>query len=66
MKNNIIVILVIILLVIGWILYFFRDNIRGTYNKSSGWIKEDISHGAKVIKEDISHGVKEIQADVKN
>lgn len=65
MKNDVIVILVIILLVVGWVLYLFRDNIKGMYKKSSAGIKEDISHGAKVIKEDISHRVKEVQSDVK-
>lgn len=66
MKNSLIVSLVLILLVVGWILYLFRDNIKGMYSKSSEGVKEDISHGAKVIKEDISHSVKEIQTDVKN
>lgn len=65
MKTNLIIGLVLILLVVGWIVYFFRDNIKATYNNSVEEVKEDVSHGAKVIKEDISHSVKEIQIDAK-
>lgn len=63
MENGLIIVLVLILLV-GWILYFFRDSIKSTYNKSSGGVKEDVSHGAKVIKEEISHGAKVIKEDI--
>lgn len=65
METSLIIILLIILLVVGWILYLFRDNIRGTHKSSEG-IKEDISHGAKVIKEDIAHSVKKVQIDMKS
>jgi uncharacterized protein YxeA len=53
MKNEIILILIIIILIGGWILYFYKDAITHKYNKSSGKVKEDISHAVKEIKEDL-------------
>ena len=65
MKNSLIIILLVALLIIGWLVYFFRDSIKGMYNNSAEWVKEDISHGAKVIQEDVSHTVKEVQIEAK-
>lgn len=53
MENSIILILVIILVVVGWILYFYRDSIKAKYNKTSGKVKETVSNAAKQVKEDI-------------
>lgn len=53
MKDSIILILVIVLVVVGWILYFYRDSIKAKYNKTSGKVKETVSHAAKQIKEDV-------------
>lgn len=53
MKNEIIIILIVILLIVWWILYFYKDAILHKYNKTSGKVKEDISHAAKEIKEDL-------------
>ena len=66
MKQTFIIILLIALLIIGLILYIYKDNIRNIYNKTSWKVKEDIAHGAKEIKEDISHGIKKVKEDVKN
>lgn len=53
MKNELIVTLLIIILIAGWILYFYKDSIKHKYNKTSGKVKEDISHAVKEIKEDL-------------
>lgn len=53
MENSIILILLIVLVVIGWILYFFRNAIKDKYNKTSGKVKQTVSHAAKQVKEDI-------------
>lgn len=55
MKNDLIVILLIIILIGGWILYFYRDALRHKFNKTSGKVKEDVSHAVKEIKEDIKN-----------
>lgn len=53
MKDTVILILIIVLVVVGWILYLYRDTIKGKYNKTSGKVKADVSHAVKEIKEDI-------------
>lgn len=53
MQNSIILILVIVLVVVGWILYFYRDAIKGKYNRTSGKVKETVSHSVKQVKEDV-------------
>jgi hypothetical protein len=53
MKNNIILILIIVLVVVGWILYLYRDTIKAKYNKNSGKVKETVSQAVKQVKEDI-------------
>jgi cbb3-type cytochrome oxidase subunit 3 len=65
MQNTIILILVIVIVLIGWIAYLFRDDLKGMFGNSSASVKEDISHGAKELKEDISHGIKKVVIDAK-
>lgn len=68
MKNSLIFILVIIVIVIGWLLYFFRDNVKNIYDNTSVEIneeiidvKEEIDETIVDVKEDISDGIEDIK-----
>lgn len=68
MKNSVIIILVLVLLVIGWVLYFFRDNIRNVYDNSSADVKEemidvkeDVDETMGDVKEDVNDGIEDMQ-----
>lgn len=53
MKNEIIIILLIIIFVVGSILYFYKDTLKDKFNKTSDKLKKTVSHAAKQVKEDI-------------
>lgn len=55
MKNDLIVILLIIIIIGGWVLYFYKDTLKHKFNKTSGKVKEDVSHAVKEIKEDLKN-----------
>lgn len=53
MQNTHIIVLLIAVIVVWLVLYIYRDEITHKYNKTSGNVKEDVSHAVKEIKEDI-------------
>ncbi len=68
MKNSMIIILVLILIVVGWVLYFFRDNVKDVYDNTSVDVnekmidtREDINETIEDIKEDVNDGIDDMQ-----
>lgn len=55
MENTIIFVVIIVLIIVGVILYAYRDTIKHAYNKKSGKVKETLSNAAKQVKEDIKN-----------
>jgi|GEM_PF-3097074 len=53
MKNTVIFVLVVVCMFVGSILYLYRNEIKGKYNKIFGKVKDDLSHVVKDISEDI-------------
>lgn len=55
MQNTLIIRLLIIVIVVGLVLYIYKDEIMHKFNKTSGKVKEDVSYAVKEIKEDIKN-----------
>jgi uncharacterized protein YxeA len=67
MKNSLIIILVIALLIVGWVLYFFRDDIKGMYDDRSPDVKEEMIDAKEELidaKEDMKDAAAEVKEDI--
>jgi len=60
MKNSVIIILVVALLVIAWVVYFYRDELKGPYENAT----QDASQRIENVQDATTDAANNVQAEV--